>query len=804
MEHNIKIGIGIDTGGTYTDAVIYDFEAKTILDTSKALTTKEDLSIGILEALDSLTPGYLKKAEIISLSTTLATNACVEEKGGIAKLAFFGGDRSVIDKYGKEYGLPPSGEMYIQESYSNFSGGFERAPDWEQFATRLESEFTGLDGIGVLEIYAMKNSAVVEKKAKDLLIQKFDVPVVCGHELFNELNCLQRGASTLLNARLFPVIREFIKAIKVAVEARGIGASIFIVRSDGSLMSDEFANIRPIETLLCGPAASVMGSARLSSVVDDNTNNTISSNSNDYKSKSISSVVDDNTNNTISSNNNDTSNTISSNSSDYKSNILSNVVDDNTYKTISSNNNNTSNTISSNSSDYKSNILLNVVDDNTYKTITSNSSDYKSNILSSVVDNNTNNMINSVVVDMGGTTTDIALIRNGVPVKAIGGARVGRWKTFVDGLYIKTFGLGGDSAVHYNDSGIILEDYRVVPLCAAAEKYPQIAENLRVLAKGGKKHIKYLHEHFILMKDISGNPRYSDDERTLCEALRNGPLNLRDAAQSIPGKDIFNFDASRLIKEGVIQTAGLTPTDLMHIKRDYERFPKDAALFGAQFVAGNLDISVDELCERVYDEVKRKLYVNIVKVLMENQDARYMKNGVAPEIERLINDSFYEKRDCLRKKHLKNEFVSVDFSTDFILTGVGAPIRIFLGDVAEMLGTKAVNPKHYEVANALGAIVGSVYTTNVVEVRPNYSVSGITGYTVSGLKETKVFKSAARAEEFAIREAKKGARAEAVRRGAKGKINVACSLNNDIADTGEVRIFLGTRATATAIGTFGL
>jgi N-methylhydantoinase A/oxoprolinase/acetone carboxylase beta subunit len=111
-----KIGIGIDTGGTYTDAVIYDFSEKKVLGTAKALTTRQDLAIGILEALDKLPQDLLKEAGLISLSTTLATNACVEDKGGRARLIFLGGDKKVIGEFGSRYGLPPADEIYIQES----------------------------------------------------------------------------------------------------------------------------------------------------------------------------------------------------------------------------------------------------------------------------------------------------------------------------------------------------------------------------------------------------------------------------------------------------------------------------------------------------------------------------------------------------------------------------------------------------------------------------------------------------------------------------------------------------------------
>ena len=86
----MKLGIGIDTGGTYTDAVIYDFTNQEILACAKALTTREDLSVGIGGALDGLPKEYLQKAQLVSLSTTLATNACVENKGGRARLLLMG------------------------------------------------------------------------------------------------------------------------------------------------------------------------------------------------------------------------------------------------------------------------------------------------------------------------------------------------------------------------------------------------------------------------------------------------------------------------------------------------------------------------------------------------------------------------------------------------------------------------------------------------------------------------------------------------------------------------------------------
>jgi hypothetical protein len=303
----------------------------------------------------------------------------------------------------------------------------------------------------------------------------------------------------------------------------------------------------------------------------------------------------------------------------------------------------------------------------------------------------------------------------------------------------------------------------------------------------------------MLLKDISDNPRYTAEEKTLCAALKNGPLTLRETAESVPGKDIYTYNVSRLLKEGVIIGIGLTPTDIMHIKGDFVRYSTEASLLGAEYAAMNLDITVNELCDRIYGEIKRKLYINIVKALLENKGDQSRQGGIGKDVERLINDKYLSAASGK-----KNDFFTLDIKTDFILAGVGAPIRIFLHDVANTLGTKAVIPEHFEVANALGAIAGSVSASTTVDIRPNYAASGITGYTVSGRDETKVFDYIRNAEEYAAAEAEAGALAEATRRGARGEINVTCKLIADEADTGEFRVYLGTRAVALAVGSAGL
>ena len=116
----MKLGLGIDTGGTYTDAVIYDFDEGKAVAWGKSPTTREDLTLGIAAALDTLPQESLKKVQRAALSTTLATNACVEGRGGKARMILIGCQRKIVGSVGMEYGLPPAEEIVFVD------GGHDR------------------------------------------------------------------------------------------------------------------------------------------------------------------------------------------------------------------------------------------------------------------------------------------------------------------------------------------------------------------------------------------------------------------------------------------------------------------------------------------------------------------------------------------------------------------------------------------------------------------------------------------------------------------------------------------------------
>jgi N-methylhydantoinase A/oxoprolinase/acetone carboxylase beta subunit len=666
----MRIGIGIDTGGTYTDAVAWDFDTERVVCSRKAQTTKEDLSIGIGNALDGIPPDLLHGAEIVSLSTTLATNACVENKGGRAKLLFIGVHQWVVDRVGADYGLPDPKELFFLDARCDSNGEVVQEPDWGRLVDDGGPWIRDACAVGVVELDAMDDSAALEKRAKELIIEDFGLPVICGHELFSDLNSLKRGASVLLNARLVPLITDFLRAVKSALERRSVHAPVVIVRSDGSLMSERFAINRPVETLLCGPAASVMGGLALTRERD------------------------------------------------------------------------------------------------------------------------------CLIVDMGGTTTDIAIVKEGSPVKAGEGVDIGQWRTFVRGLFVDTFGLGGDSAVRIADDGkMTLEPARLIPLSVAAARWPSVAVKLRRIVDSKRKHPLPIHEFFCLVRDISGNSGYSEREIRFCRALDNGPLSLTEAAEAA-GTDAYNLDVRRLEEEGVVMRCGLTPTDIMHGKGDFNRFSAEAAALGAEYVAHCLGMSPGELCDLVYDTVKRKLYCNIVRVLIEDQDPAFRKNGLSDGLESLIRRSWEAAKDPQKELFFSNRF-----HTPAALVGIGAPIHIFLPDVARALGTRCVIPPDAGVANAIGAVVGNIKATCDIEIKPQYTTEGVHGFIVFGKNKNSSVLDQGEAVSIGEQEARSEAREEAVRRGASGDIVLTSkvTMNAPKARDGS-EVLLGIRVSATAIG----
>ncbi|MGI5894112.1 MAG: hydantoinase/oxoprolinase family protein [Candidatus Merdivicinus sp.] len=672
----MKLVLGIDTGGTYTDAVLLDTESGQILASGKAQTTKEDLSLGISAVMDCLPQELLPQVESLALSTTLATNACVEDKGGRAKLILIGAEKPVVEETGARYGLPPAKEIFFVDAAIQFDGTVTQEPDWEKFLEEIPPFLEGADSLAVVSFQGIRNPTL-EQKAKQLLMEHFGLFTVCGHELFWSLNYIKRGASTLLNARLIPVITDFLKAIHQNMAERGMHAPIVIVRSDGTLMSEEFSLERPVETILCGPAASVMGGMTLSGAR------------------------------------------------------------------------------------------------------------------------------NCLVVDMGGTTTDIAIVRNGVPVKGDGGVSIGKWDTFVDSVYIHTIGLGGDSWIRLakpgeTSDGITAGPQRVIPLCAAAAKWPSIREELAALVEEMPENTHPLHEFFCLIRDISDDPLYSEQERAICRALKGGALRI-DRLAAAAGADLYTLNTRRLETETIIMRISFTPTDAMHLRGDFERFDAEASRLAARFLANRLEISPEEFCERVFNRVKKELYFHIVQAMLENTDPIFRK-GIEPGLQKIIEAGWDHR-------HQPNPLLHFFAKTEMTLVGIGASTHLFLADVADALGAPCIIPENAAVANALGAVTGRVSATVSAEI----ILAGATeddGYHICTPRQRLFAPTYEEAVQTALEAVRTEARQEAERRGAKGEILITACETPLTARVGQEAVhaqdlFLSSRVTATASGSAG-
>ena len=119
----MKIGLGIDTGGTCTDGVLYDLDTKEILASAKTPTTRQDLSVGIDNVLALLPAQLLTQVETVGLSTTLATNACVENKGGRSKVIFIGVDKDTVLQTGQNFGF--CGGAVFRQLKDSFEHGID-------------------------------------------------------------------------------------------------------------------------------------------------------------------------------------------------------------------------------------------------------------------------------------------------------------------------------------------------------------------------------------------------------------------------------------------------------------------------------------------------------------------------------------------------------------------------------------------------------------------------------------------------------------------------------------------------------
>ena len=573
----MELGLGFDTGGTYTDAVLMNISSGKILEKAKSLTTRDDLSIGIRGAIAGFDKKNFKKIVMVSLSSTLATNSIVEGKGCRVGLISVGADF--------DNSIPV--DMYYTVAGGHDVKGREVAPLDTKAAEKALKEMSGkVDGVAITSYMSVRNPDH-EIILRDLAKKIMKVPVVCGHELSSSLGFNERTVTSVMNARLIPIIKDLMDSVKSVMKDNGITAPLMIVKGDGSIMGEEIAIGRPIETIISGPAASMIGAKMLTGRND------------------------------------------------------------------------------------------------------------------------------AIVMDMGGTTTDIGILRNGYPRLEKEGAVIGGRRTRVLAAEIATSGIGGDSRIIVNGGKFMLSALRVVPLCIASSKWPQLHNRLKAVSEIIPRYtpesldianIVQDVEFFIKLKDIK-HAVLSETDAAFVEYISKEPFSLNEAGAAL-NTHPFVFNIRKLEEIGIIQRIGVTPTDLLHAEGSYKEYDADASLFGVMHQAQKMRMSVEDFIKMAKDKVITKLSQELLKKLF------FEETGVM-EPDTVGND--------LMNKAISGE-EGMDFACSIALNkpiiGIGAPVAAYFPGVAKKFNAELLLPEHSEVGNAIGAITGSIIESLEVLVRP--------------------------------------------------------------------------------------
>lgn len=580
----MTVGLGIDTGGTYTDAALVDVDTGEVLSHSKDLTTRENLITGITGAVHRLDRSLLSEVSIVSLSTTLATNSLVEGKGC----------RVGAICIGREYiGRAPA-DVVFNVAGGHDLQGCETSPLDEDGIQRAIEEMRGrVDAVAVTGYLSVRNPEH-EDRAGIMIRDSLGVPVVLGHILSSGLGFNERTSTAIMNARLIPVISDLISSVRESMKEMDIHAPLMIVKGDGTIMNGDTAEKRPVETVLSGPASSLIGAMSITGLKD------------------------------------------------------------------------------------------------------------------------------GIMVDMGGTTTDIGVIRNGFPRLEKEGAMIDDMRTRILAVAVSTYGIGGDSRILVNGTAPAITPVRVMPLCIASSKWSRVRHVMEQVSRKKPERT----EETVPLADVSqptelfiaSRPRTTETlqacDISFLEYVAKEPHTLEEAEEVI-GAHRFEFAVSKMERLGLITRIGVTPTDLLHAEGTYTGYDREASYLAVGYLARKAEMPVDEFIRRMKDMVVEKISTCIMKdLVLEDLGKNDLGDLGADFIHKSISGE-------------QSSDFAVRISLNKPLIGIGAPVRAWMPEVARRLDTEIVIPEMSEVGNAIGAVRGSVSETSEILIRPKEEDMGI-------------------------------------------------------------------------------
>jgi N-methylhydantoinase A/oxoprolinase/acetone carboxylase beta subunit len=262
-----------------------------------------------------------------------------------------------------------------------------------------------------------------------------------------------------------------------------------------------------------------------------------------------------------------------------------------------------------------------------------------------------------------------------------------------------------------------------VPLCQLAAEYPAVERRLRALARrttanSGQDWLEYW---FLVREPAPSDGPLDDRQRQLIDLLAERPTPVPDALRAVGALHRNQLGAKGLFRREILGKAGLTPTDLLHFDGRYSRWDVSAAAGAVQAFSRILWQEPDEVAARVWKRMTAAIVAAIVGFLTGQPIGEDMGTGHG------LDSWFFENSLAQNHPHLATRF-----ELRHPIIGIGAPAGILLPPVAEALHTELVLPDHFEVANAVGAVGGSVMVEEDLLIYPRLSVEGldVIGYCV--------------------------------------------------------------------------
>ena len=327
----------------------------------------------------------------------------------------------------------------------------------------------------------------------------------------------------------------------------------------------------------------------------------------------------------------------------------------------------------------------------------------------------------AIVIDMGGTTTDIAVLHQGSPVLNSAGALVGDWQTGIQTVDVTTVGIGGDSHITRAKNGSLnIGPRRAIPLCMAASRHPSLVAVLRRLAKREGRNLVVPRGDFLGLGKSALGYKLKCWEQELLASLADGPRNVYDLASQLGLAHPLLLRPERLEMLGLVQRIGFTPTDALHASGVYCQWDVEAAKLGANILGKSLGLSEMELTHRVNEEVVNRIALAVLRHLLSYEIPRkQVPGGLFGDW--VVRKSFSADADLVEcRLRVRKKIV-----------GVGAAAKAFLPAVADKLHTECVIPPYAEVANAVGTVAGNISQTAEALVRPQFLGSQLIGYLLT-------------------------------------------------------------------------